>query len=38
MALLRERFQSIAGAGAGELPHLFSEAFARAFAAEFKDG
>ena len=38
MAALRERFMSITETGAGELPHLFSEAFARVFAAEFKAG
>jgi predicted component of type VI protein secretion system len=38
MATLRERFMSITESGAGELPHLFSEAFARVFAAEFKAG
>jgi len=38
IALLRERFQSITGSAPGELPHLFSEAFARAFALAFKGG
>jgi predicted component of type VI protein secretion system len=38
MAALRERFMSITESGAGEMPHLFSEAFARVFAAEFKAG
>lgn len=38
VAALRERFVSITEAGAGDLPHLFSEAFARIFAAEFKAG
>jgi predicted component of type VI protein secretion system len=38
VAALRERFISITETGAGELPHLFSEAFARVFAAEFKAG
>jgi predicted component of type VI protein secretion system len=38
LAMLRERFQSITGMTAGELPHLFSEVFARAFATEFKSG
>jgi type VI secretion system protein len=36
LAALRERFQSITDMAAGELPHLFSESFARHFAAEFK--
>ena len=38
MAALRERYLSITESGAGDLPHLFSEAFARVFAAEFKAG
>jgi predicted component of type VI protein secretion system len=38
MAALRERFMSITETSAGELPHLFNEAFARVFAAEFKAG
>jgi len=38
LSALRERFMSITETAAGELPHLFSEAFARAFAAEFKAG
>jgi type VI secretion system protein len=38
MAALRERFMSITESGAGDLPLLFSEAFARVFAAEFKAG
>jgi predicted component of type VI protein secretion system len=38
MAALRERYLSITDSGAGDLPHLFSEAFARVFAAEFKAG
>ena len=38
MAALRERFVSITESGAGDLPHLFSEAFGRVFAAEFKSG
>jgi type VI secretion system protein len=38
LAALRERFLSITEMSAGELPHLFSEAFARVFAAEFKAG
>jgi len=38
MAALRERFMSITESGAGDLPHLFSEAFGRVFAAEFKSG
>jgi type VI secretion system protein len=38
MAALRERFMSITESGAGDLPHLFSEAFGRVFAAEFKAG
>jgi len=38
MAALRERYLSITESGAGDLPHLFSEAFGRVFAAEFKAG
>jgi type VI secretion system protein len=38
LAALRDRFMSITETGAGELPHLFSEAFGRVFAAEFKAG
>jgi len=38
IAMLRERFQSITEVKTGELPQLFSEVFARAFAAEFKRG
>lgn len=36
LAALRERFQSITDMAAGELPHLFREAFARHFAVDFK--
>jgi type VI secretion system protein len=35
-AALSERFHSITEMPAGKLPHLFTEAFARVFAAEFK--
>jgi predicted component of type VI protein secretion system len=38
LAALRERFLSITETSAGELPHLFNEAFGRVFAAEFKAG
>lgn len=34
-AALSERFRSITDMSSGKLPHLFSEAFARVFAAEF---
>ena len=37
-AALRERYLSITEMAAGKLPHLFAEAFARVFAAEFKGG
>ena len=35
-AALSERFRSITEMPSGRLPHLFTEAFARVFAAEFK--
>jgi predicted component of type VI protein secretion system len=35
---LSERFRSITEMPSGKLPHLFSEAFARVFAVEFKGG
>ncbi len=38
VAALRERYASITDMSGGKLPHLFSEAFARVFAAEFKSG
>lgn len=38
LAALRERFLTVTESSSGELPHLFSEAFARVFAAEFKAG
>jgi type VI secretion system protein len=38
LGALRERFLSITETSAGELPHLFNEAFGRVFAAEFKAG
>jgi type VI secretion system protein len=37
-AALSERFRSITEMPSGRLPHLFTEAFARVFAAEFKGG
>jgi predicted component of type VI protein secretion system len=36
LAALHERFLSISEMASGELPHLFSESFARYFAADFK--